>query len=77
MLGNRSVSLPLISSRKIPSPWVHAGVAGAGVALGYFSYPYRENPLGATLLGAAGSVTAVGILLLVYDLFRDKRLVQA
>lgn len=58
------------------SPWVHVGVAGAGLALGYVSYPYSQQPLGMTLMGAAGSIMAVGLLLLAYDLFRDKGIVQ-
>jgi hypothetical protein len=58
------------------NPWVHVGVAGAGLALGYVSYPYSQQPLGMTLMGAAGSIMAVGLLLLVYDVFHDKGIVQ-
>lgn len=58
------------------SPWVHLGVAGAGVALGYISYPYHEQPLGMMLMGASGSILAVGLLLLAYDLFRNKSILQ-
>ncbi len=58
------------------SPWVHLGVAGAGVALGYVSYPYYQQPLGMILMGASGSIVAVGLLLLAYDYFRDKSIVQ-
>jgi hypothetical protein len=58
------------------SPWVHAGVIGAGVVLGYVSYPYSQQPLGMMLMGASGSVIAVGLLLLAYDLFRNKGVVQ-
>lgn len=76
MLG-RSYGLRQRPSNGLSSPVIHAGVLGAGIILGYIAYPYRENPLGVTLLGAAGSVTAVGILLLVHDLLKDKRVVQA
>lgn len=58
------------------SPWVHVGVMGAGVALGYISYPYAQQPLGMMLMGASGSIIAVGMLLLAYDLFRNKSIVQ-
>lgn len=58
----------------IAPTWVHLGVVGGGVALGYVTYPYWQQPLGMTLMGAAGTITAVGILLLVYDLVRDKNL---
>lgn len=58
------------------NPWVHVGVAGAGLALGYVSYPYHQQPIGMTLMGAAGSIMAVGLLLLAYDLFRNKGIVQ-
>jgi hypothetical protein len=55
----------------IEHPWMHVGIIGGGIALGYVTYPYWQQPLGMTLMGAAGSITAVGILLLVFDLFHD------
>lgn len=58
------------------SPWVHAGVIGAGVVLGYVSYPYAQQPLGMMIMGASGSIIAVGLLLLAYDFFRDKSILQ-
>jgi len=58
------------------NPWIHVGVAGAGLALGYISFPYSQQPLGMTLMGAAGSIMAVGLLLLAYDVFRNKGIVQ-
>lgn len=58
------------------NPWVHVGVAGAGLVLGYVSFPYAQQPLGMTLMGAAGSIMAVGLLLLAYDVFRNKGIVQ-
>jgi hypothetical protein len=58
------------------SPWVHAGVIGAGVVLGYVSYPYSQQPLGMMIMGASGSIIAVGLLLLAYDFFRNKSIVQ-
>lgn len=62
---------------RIASPWIHLGVVSGGLALGYFSHPYVDTPIGATIVGAAGSIVAVGILLLVYDIFREKSVVQA
>lgn len=64
------------SSKKIAPTWVHVGVAGAGVALGYIAFPYNQTPMGMTLMGAAGSIAAVGLLLLVYDLVKDESLLQ-
>lgn len=58
---------------KVNPLYIHLGVLGGGIALGYITFPYRENPLGATLLGAASSVAAVALLLLAYDAFREKR----
>lgn len=58
------------------SPWVHAGVIGSGLVLGYISYPYYQQPLGMMLMGASGSIIAVGLLLLAYDYFRDKSILQ-
>lgn len=72
-----SYSLGDIANKNRIAPlWVHLGVVGGGLALGYVAYPYQQSPLGSTLLGAAGSVAAVGLLLLVYDALRDKNIVQ-
>lgn len=57
------------------SPWVHIGVAGAGMVLGYVSYPYAQLPMGMILMGASGSIVGVALLLLTYDYFRDKAIV--
>jgi hypothetical protein len=65
-----------MAKKKDGIPWIHLGVAGAGAALGYLSYPYHQQPLGMTLMGAAGSIMAVGLLLLFYDLVHDKNVIQ-
>lgn len=65
-----------MAKKKDSIPWIHLGVAGAGAALGYISYPYHQQPLGMTLMGAAGSIMAVGLLLLFYDLVHDKNIIQ-
>ena len=61
---------------KIAPYWIHLGVVGGGIALGYIAYPYAQQPLGMTLMGAAGSIAAVGLLLIVYDLVREKSIVE-
>lgn len=64
-------------TQKIAPAWVHLGVAGSGILLGYVTYPYVQgSPLAMTLMGAAGSIAAVGILLLVYDFVREKSIVE-
>lgn len=77
LLAGRRYDLGAAKSAKIAPTWVHLGVAGAGVALGYIAYPYAQTtPLGMTLMGAAGSIAAVGLLLLVYDLVRQESIVE-
>ena len=75
ILSGRCYDLGASASKRIAPPWVHAGVLGGGLALGYISYPYAQTPMGMTLMGAAGSVVAAGLLLLVYDLARDENLI--
>lgn len=65
-----------VKTNKINPTWVHLGVIGSGVVLGYVAYPYAQQPLGMTIMGAAGSVVAVGLLLLVYDLVREKSVLE-
>lgn len=43
-------------------------VLGSGLTLGLITYQYKESPIGATLLGAAGSMTAVALVLFLRDL---------
>lgn len=66
----------LAEPRPIAPAWVHLGVVGSGIAMGYLTYPYAQQPLGMTLMGAAGSIAAVGILLLVYDLVKQKSVME-
>lgn len=76
LLMGRKYDLGAAKKDQIAPLWVHLGVAGGGVLLGYVSYPYSQTPFGATLMGAAGSIAAVGILLLVYDLLRNKNVIE-
>lgn len=56
---------------------VHLGVIGAGVALGLLSFPYvQQSPIAMLTMGAAGSVIAVGLLLLAYDLLKEKQIFE-
>jgi hypothetical protein len=74
ILSGRRYDLGASASKRIAPAWVHLGVAGAGVALGYIAFPYNQTPMGMTLMGAAGSIAAVGLLLLVYDAVKDERI---
>lgn len=47
---------------------VNLGILGSGLLLGLVTYQYKETPIGATLLGAAGSVSAVALVFFVRDL---------
>lgn len=47
---------------------VNLGILGSGLVLGLVTYQYKETPIGATLLGAAGSVSAVALVFFVRDL---------
>jgi len=76
LTGHYGLGAMAIQTNGRISPWVHAGVIGAGVVLGYVSYPYAQQPLGMMIMGASGSIIAVGLLLLAYDFFRDKSIVQ-
>jgi hypothetical protein len=76
LLAGRRYDLGATKSNKVAPLWVHAGVAGGGILLGYVTYPYANTPVGMTLMGAAGSIAAVGILLIVYDLVRNESIVE-
>lgn len=47
---------------------VNLGILGGGLLLGLITYQYKDSPLGATLLGAAGSVSAVALVFFVREL---------
>lgn len=62
---------------KIPSSAIHLGVIGAGVVLGFVAYPYiDQSPIAMMAMGASGSVIAVGLLLLAYDLLKEKQIIE-
>lgn len=48
-------------------------ILGSGLTLGLITYQFRENPIGATLLGAAGSMTAVALVLFLRELLVQPR----
>lgn len=55
-------------------------ILGSGLTLGLVTYQFKDSPIGATLLGAAGSVTAVALVLFMRDLLvapRESILFQA
>lgn len=64
-----------MKTKRVPTTWIHLGVIGAGTVLGLATYPYASQPLGMVLMGAAGSIVAVGLLLLAYDTFKTKHIV--
>lgn len=47
---------------------VNLGILGAGLTLGLITFQYRDTPIGSTLLGAAGSLSAVALVLFIRDL---------
>lgn len=55
-------------SKRLSPTTVNLGILGAGLALGLITYQYRNTPIGSTLLGAAGSMTAVALVLFLRDL---------
>jgi hypothetical protein len=53
-----------------PSPTiVNLTILGAGLLVGVAAYQFRDTPIGATFLGAAGSMTAVALVLFMRDLW--------
>ena len=62
------------AGRKGLSPTAANGIIlGAGLVLGLVTYQYKDSPIGATLLGAAGSLTAVALVLFLRDLLVQPR----
>lgn len=62
-------SLAQAPKKGVISPTVvNLAILGAGLGLGFVTYQYREKPLGAILLSAAGSMTAVALVLFLRDL---------
>ncbi len=56
---------------------VDLGILGGGVIIGMISYTSRETPLGATMLGAGGSIAAVGLVLLARQLLLGREVAAA
>lgn len=68
LLAGRHRQMGKIFGKKLDPTTVNLGILGSGILLGLVSYQYRESPIGATLLGAAGSVSAIGLVFLLRDL---------
>lgn len=47
---------------------VNIGITTAGMVLGLITYQYRNDPIGATLLVAAGSIVGVGLVFFAKEL---------
>lgn len=56
---------------------VDLSLVGSGVVLGLVTFPYRDAPIGQTLLIAGGGLAAVGLAFLIRDLVTSKPLVKA
>lgn len=56
---------------------VDLGLAGSGLALGLISFPYRESPIGQTLLVAGGGLVAVALAFLIRDLLTSRAIQNA
>lgn len=68
MLTGRYGLAQIRTNGKLPPTAVNLGILGSGVVLGLIAYQYRDTPIGATLLGAAGSVAAVAFVFFLREL---------
>jgi hypothetical protein len=75
-----SLRLGLVDPKKktwLSPTVVDLGIAGSGLALGLISFPYRESPIGQTLLVAGGGLVAVALAFLIRDLLTSRAIEQA
>lgn len=75
-----AVGLAQSREKGISSTTANLIILGSGLTLGLVTYQFKDNPIGATLLSAAGSVTAVALVLFLRDLLvapRESILLQA
>jgi hypothetical protein len=56
---------------------VDLSLVGSGVVLGLITFPYRDAPIGQTLLVAGGGLAAVGLAFLIRDLLTSKPVASA
>lgn len=52
---------------------VDLSLIGSGLLLGLVTFPYRDAPIGQTLLVAGGGLAAVGLAFLIRDLLMSKQ----
>jgi hypothetical protein len=69
MLTRRhGLGLTSMTRRGAYSSTTNLAFVGAGALLGLVSFPYRESAIGATLVGTAGSLVAIGAALFIREL---------
>lgn len=56
---------------------VDLSLVGSGIVLGLVTFPYRDAPIGQTLLIAGGGLAAVGLAFLIRDLVTSKQVSRA
>ena len=56
---------------------VDLSLVGSGLLLGLVTFPYRDAPIGQTLLVAGGGLAAVGLAFLIRDLLMSKQVSRA
>ena len=56
---------------------VDLSLLGGGLVLGLATFPYRDAPIGQTLLIAGGGLAAVGIAFLIRDLVMSRAVSRA
>lgn len=74
-----SLRLGLVDPKKktwLSPTVVDLGIAGSGLVLGLVSFPYRESPIGQTLLVAGGGLVAVALAFLIRDLLTSRAIEQ-
>lgn len=56
---------------------VDLGIMGGGLVLGLVAFPYKETPIGQTLLVAGGGLVAVSLALLIRELLVKRTVIKA
>lgn len=68
LLGRKDRQVAHLGNMRLTPTTVNLVTVGTGIVLGLVSYQYRESPIGATLLGAAGSIAAIGLYFFIREL---------